>query len=302
MLFLDLEKAKKSPSFLPRKTCDIEDLVEEIVYCLKEKGKEVLNLSFTEYSTFKEAGDSKEIKKKLLSEVLSNGSEAKSLVSAIFNAVHQGDIEMVELLLEKEPEAQKLNSTTECDISPILLAAQRGETAIVEHLYKNGGTVKNEGTLIFHAYDRNRKGVLRSLQEMGVNLHSKMRDNMSPLQYSIKNNELEKAQSLLELGVDPKEKPQWDYAPPPSIFMVAEEGSVDFIKLFHLHDQSILSSTNHKGWNLLHIAATFGHQNMVEFLCEKGIDPYDTTVDGKTALQLASKYGHTNTHSYLLMN
>jgi uncharacterized protein YegJ (DUF2314 family) len=59
-------------------------------------------------------------------------------------------------------------------------------------------------------------------------------------------------------------------------------------------DPSLISSTNDRGWTLLHHEALAGSAPTVRVLLEAGADPTGRTNDGKTPLQLAQSLGWDN--------
>ena len=59
-------------------------------------------------------------------------------------------------------------------------------------------------------------------------------------------------------------------------------------------DPSLISSTNDRGWSLLHHEALAGSAPTVKVLLEAGADPTRQTNDGKTPLQLAQSLGWDN--------
>lgn len=59
-------------------------------------------------------------------------------------------------------------------------------------------------------------------------------------------------------------------------------------------DPSFLTSTDHRGWSLLHQEALAGSAPTVKVLLEAGADRNAKTKDGKTPLQLAESLGWTN--------
>jgi ankyrin repeat protein len=59
-------------------------------------------------------------------------------------------------------------------------------------------------------------------------------------------------------------------------------------------DPSLISSTNDRGWTLLHHEALAGSAPTVMALLEARADPTSQTNDGKTPLQLAQSLGWDN--------
>src|SRR5215475_5658454 len=59
-------------------------------------------------------------------------------------------------------------------------------------------------------------------------------------------------------------------------------------------DPSLISSTNDRGWTLLHLEALAGSAPTVKALLEAGADPTRQTNNGKTPLQLAQSLGWDN--------
>ena len=70
----------------------------------------------------------------------------------------------------------------------------------------------------------------------------------------------------------------------------------DIKRVKRLINQGVyVNTSNEKGSSLLHLAARFGHPNIVLALTEQGADVNATNYSGETPLHLAAWYGHLNT-------
>ncbi|MFT4551426.1 MAG: ankyrin repeat protein [Chlamydiales bacterium] len=294
--FYDPNNSKK-----PEKALSVDLLTKDIVKNLNKKNEPFLTLSFKEFCKSEGPAENKDEKRQILERILNLNSSKLSLANPIFSAAYKGDLEMLQLLFEKEAEPLKINSSSETMILPIEVAVQKGHIDIVKFLFEKGGPLEDEMGLLFGAANFERKEVVECLKDFGVHPDMPMKNGLTPLQWAVREDKYEMIGKLLKVGADPRSSFTGMGISSP-IFTAVENGSMKLIKLFDGHGINLLSTRDDKGWSLLHTAAGYGQRKMVHYLLEKGADPYEMTENGETALAIASKYGFNKIHSDMLMS
>jgi uncharacterized protein len=102
----------------------------------------------------------------------------------------------------------------------------------------------------------------------------------------------EAAEHLLEAGADPSAQAHNELGSTP--LQEAARGGHRNVVLLLLARGVEVDTPDHQGWSALHLAASEGHQDIVEALLLSGTHSY-LTEEGQTARDLALANGHTGT-------
>lgn len=123
--------------------------------------------------------------------------------SALQLAVENGSMEMVDALIEHQADVNKVSSTPEAR-SPLLVAAERGDEAMVHRLLEAGADAKQKDeqgkTAMHYATSR---GMLGDLIEHGGDLMAEDLNGRAPLHDMVARGEYEVIDEALFYGADP---------------------------------------------------------------------------------------------------
>ena len=182
-----------------------------------------------------------------------------------------GQFEVVEKLLEFKAD---INSSDIYGHTPLIAAAYHGHCEIVKLLLTQQGIkvdAKDEcgWTALISAVFHNHFHVTKTLVEFGVKVNQVEDHGLSALFFAIKNNNLELCEYLLQHEADPNIKTNEIYA----YYCSETEKSVEI----------------GASWTPLMFACSVGKIDFIKCLLEHGADSRPTSVDGKTAFDLAPK-------------
>ncbi|GBM99855.1 Ankyrin-1 [Araneus ventricosus] len=184
----------------------------------------------------------------------------KNLTALHLSAVG-GHKEVVKLLLK---EGADINATESTNSTPLHLAAAGGHKDIVDLLLDEGACVdwKNERefTALHIAALNADRGIAESLLKKGADIQANDANKDTPTHILI-------ARGLSDL-------------------LTSEERNFNFLDV--------------NGYNLLHLAALFGDQMLVEYCIENNFDIHARSNSGLTALHLAADSNHQKVVSFLL--
>ncbi|KAI4386630.1 hypothetical protein MLD38_004547 [Melastoma candidum] len=171
-------------------------------------------------------------------------------------AIEQGRADLVQLLLEFEPDIEAKSRTR----SPLEAAAAKGEALISELLLARGASTDRSETSavgpIHLAVYGGHTDVLKLLLEKGAEVDERNRDGKTALHIAI------------------------------------EERQRDCIRILLNHGARTDLRNGGEGDTPLHVAASFGDESTVKLLLEKGANKDIRSRSGKTAYDVAAEYGH----------
>ncbi|GBM99861.1 Serine/threonine-protein phosphatase 6 regulatory ankyrin repeat subunit A [Araneus ventricosus] len=181
--------------------------------------------------------------------------------TALHVSAFRGHTEIAKLLIEKGAD---INATDSADSTPLHVAADLGHKDIVDLLINNGADIncKNENgsTALHFAASGANRGIVESLLRKGADMRVIDEKGNTPLDH------------LIRMGLSD---------------LLTPEGKD-------------VNSSDLTGSTLLHVAAFFGDQLLVEHCIENGCDINARTNSGSTALHLAAQGSHPNMISFLL--
>jgi ankyrin repeat protein len=199
----------------------------------------------------------------------------------LHQAVVDGDIEQVKLIISKNPD---LNAGNEKGEIPLNLAAREGHKEIVELLLEHGavnvGNAINKRIAAEFAMDNNHTEIAQLLISKGADI--------SPLHFAIYMEDEIKARSLIEGGADVNSRTPGGITP---LNQAAGKGVKDMVELLIAYDADV-NAGGYWGWTPLHGAAINGYEDIAELLIAEGADVNAKTGGDMTPLWYAARHGH----------
>jgi hypothetical protein len=202
---------------------------------------------------------------------------------AIHQAVVDGDVEQVKLIISKGPD---LNAGNESGKIPLNLAAREGHKEIVELLLEHGADVNvgnaiNKRIAAEFAMDNNHTEVAQLLISKG--------SDISPLHLAIYMEDEIKAKSLIEGGADVNSRTPGGITP---LNQAVGKGLKNIVELLIAYDADV-NAGHYWGWTPLHSAAENGYEDIAEPLINAGANVKAKDGAGRTPLWYAKEAGHT---------
>ena len=189
-------------------------------------------------------------------------------ITSLFKACAKGHRGAVQLLLKKGAD---VNLCDKYGNSPLSVACENGHCKIVELLLNHGAH---------------------------INLHTINR--VCPLFKACENGHARTVELLLQRGADMKVCEKYECSP---LFITSKKGHQNIVEVFiNLNNRGDITLNKKQKAFLLSKSCELGHEKIVHFLLNNGInwDVYDNT--GKTALYKACENGHERTVQVLLDN
>ena len=225
--------------------------------------------------------------------------------TALHVAAEFGNQEVVSLLLEAGADKDAANSLR---MTGLQIAADEGHLKVVQLLLESGADKDAAGfegkTALHSAASNGQLEVVSLLLEVGADkdMAAAASNGKTALHFSVRAKDRtserlpftmpghkEVVRLLLEFGVD---KDAADFDGMTALHWAAENGDNEVVQLLLQFgaDKDVATSRGRK--SALHLAAFEGHLEVVRLLLEAGADKDATDFQGKTALQLATNYGH----------
>jgi ankyrin repeat protein len=232
-----------------------------------------------------------------------NHATASSGWTALILASRQGDLPMVQLLLEFGAD---VNLTDNEGRTPIHEASQRGFLTIVQFLISKGGNYKADGNGRMPLYDAASHGHLEVVQFLSETFPKPfgLKNGHTPLHIAAVKGHLEVVQYLVQKGAYIKDCVTIQGSSPLHEAAGAAGGDEQCLAvvecLVALGADPNLADV--EGWTPLMRAADAGNTAIVTCLVTHKADVNKFSVDGFTALHRAAKSGHLATVSVLLQH
>ncbi|KAI9653676.1 MAG: hypothetical protein M1831_005704 [Alyxoria varia] len=235
-------------------------------------------------------------------------------------AAWYGRVRVANFLLSRDVPASTEARTTAKGRTPLILAAHRGKTHIVEKLLDKGQAhieaKDREGfTALFHAAWQNHPETLKALAKRGANLdvsdseHSALERAAQKGHYGIlqslleadaklrpatlveaaRNGHADIVQLLLQHGADSNVR---NFEGDTPLTSAAGEGHVDVVTLLLDSCGADIEAAGTSGWSALGEAAFRGYFEVVKTLVERGANANRRCLGGHTPLHDAAMMGH----------
>mmetsp|Transcript_6234 Transcript_6234/g.18805 ORF Transcript_6234/g.18805 Transcript_6234/m.18805 type:complete len:1604 (+) Transcript_6234:403-5214(+) len=228
-------------------------------------------------------------------------------VTALHLAASSGAYSVCNLLIEHGALVDARSAKRQ---TPLCLAAQRGHVNVVRLLLAEGANPNHEDDQGFtplhlgalHGYD----AVLGALIEAGANVNAKNAAGTTAICYAVQRRHAKCVRILINGGAKlcvPGSSPL--------LFIAADEGDVECVKALLDSNTPLDCRANikvliNKDYEMmdslspLHLAASKGHNGMVELLLDRGADVDERSSKGWSALDFAVLNGHVTSANTLI--
>lgn len=217
----------------------------------------------------------------------------------IYQAVRDGNTQLVEKFLDKNPEL--LNAKNEDGLTPLNLAAEKGQLEVTKLLLKKGADPligDNENSVPIHlAAISGSIPIADLLLNNGVDIDTKDDNGLTALHFALSRRQAEMAKHLIGVGADVKIITGNGFS---SLQFAAICGDLDIVKL--LIDRKVnVNSRMNNGYTPLFSAVSYGNIEVVKYLVEHGADIDAENETGDQPLFLANRE-NTYAAALYLMN
>ena len=192
-------------------------------------------------------------------------------------AVSQGDLEIVRLLVERGADARQVNGGGS---SLLDRAASAGHRAIAEYLVACGCPYLPHHAAAIDDID----GLARMLADDGAAAHTRDRRHATPLHHAAGGDSTRCVGALLTAGADLQATDRHGHEP---LAYAVEASAMQAARALLDAGANCNAAAGHNGGVMLHRALTNRHLDMAELLLEQGASPNRCDHAGKTALHEA---------------
>jgi ankyrin repeat protein len=243
-------------------------------------------------------GDIEKVELLLKENPLLVNKEDASGLTPIFTAIIRRNQEMVKLLIDRGALVRVGDSNLR---EPIHFAGFMNDMSMVELLLENGAVIDTRAigaaTPLIHSSLSNRYRLSRFLIDHGADINIQCNSLTTPLYFASLNNNLEYLNYLLDAGAD-VDTP--DFLNRTPLYIAVRDGYLKIAKSLIEHGADFLFKDSYLNRSLLHLAAIQGHREIVEFLIQEGMDINGRDAQGYTPLDYANRYGHASTSEFLV--
>jgi len=233
------------------------------------------------------------------------------------HAATGGDAALKELELLADEYPDELNSvvdhTNTLGFTPLMVAARRGDLAVVQALIDVGAdvdavTAHNKASALILACKSGAVDVMNTLIDNGADVESRDIGGMTPLMHATVSRRRNIVDALMEQMPDLEDRDESGRTP---LLHAARWGDLDIVKLY-VREGADMDVKGKLGWNALMLAARWGHVEVIDFLLTPrkvegqpgkrvwaSLDAYDYN-NGRTALAMAVEFKRTAVVTRLL--
>ena len=220
--------------------------------------------------------------------------------TSLHYAAKLGHTSLIAFLIKSH--ASVSSRTHRLKTEPIHLAAQEGHADCIIELVEGGASVNCQDvdlwTPLHCASCNGQTDCAQILIEHGANVHfTAAKHHVNPIHLAAQEGHLHCLKYLLSHGADPRCTDSGGSTP---LHKSAKEGKSECVQyLLKFAADTIHFRSKKHGRQPLHMAATFGHLNVIKVLYEAGSDLNFKDREGLTPLHLANKHGHQQCVKYL---
>jgi len=192
-------------------------------------------------------------------------------------AVSQGNLEIVRLLVERGADARQVNGGGS---SLLDRATSAGHRAIAEYLVACGCAYGPHHAAAVDDID----GLARMLDDDGRAAHTRDRRDATPLHHAARADSTDCVRALLTAGADPQATDRHDHEP---LAYAVEANAMRAARVLLDAGANCNAAAGHNGGVMLHRALANRHLDMAELLLEQGASPNRRDNAGKTVMHEA---------------
>lgn len=206
----------------------------------------------------------------------------------VFKAIEKGDLAEV----ERWAANADVEARTRINETPLIWAAAHGHLEIVRHLLEQGADIDaqyNAGnTPLIVASWHGHLAVVKLLLDQGADVHTKNVGGDDALAWAAEHGHLDIVKLLVHAGADVNSKNVRSLSP---LTWACENGHLEIAA--YLLDQGSTIDAQGGDFTPLVAAVSEGHIEVVGLLLSAGADASSPAANGKTPLDLAREFGHT---------
>lgn len=243
-------------------------------------------------------GDIEKVELLLKENPLLVNKEDSSGLTPIFTAIIRRNPKMVKLLIDKGALVRVGDNNLR---APIHFAGFMNDMRMIELLLENGAVIDTRAigaaTPLIHSSLSDRYELSRFLIEHGADINIQCNSLTTPLYFASLNDNLEYLNYLLDAGADVDTPDFLDRTP---LYIAVRDGYLNIVKRLIEHGADFLFKDTYLNRSLLHLAAIQGHREIIEFLIQQGMGINGKDAQEYTPLDYAHRYGHASTSEFLV--
>jgi len=215
--------------------------------------------------------------------------------TALHISAEYGHLELIELLMEKKAYA---NAKSKIGLTAIHFASANGYIDIIEVLVKKYNASLdimsiNKRTPLHMAAEKGRLECIAKLLALNADPNFNDANGYTPLHLAAENNHPDAVRQFI--NHTPSLIFQANKDGNTSAHIAAHKGSLEVMKALVECDPASVNTRNKRSYETpMHLAASGGHYELMQFLFSKGGSVEDEDKEGMTPLHLCAKYGHRN--------
>ncbi|CAL1285645.1 unnamed protein product [Larinioides sclopetarius] len=270
----------------------------EIVEFLLQHGADISIFAYPHENALMAAAENghESVARLLLQKGASVNSKDDSGSTPLYISAYMGHYETVQLLLNHKADVDCRNNKME---TPLHASAFRGHKEIVQLLLEGGADINatdsTNSTPLLFAAEKGHKGIVNLLIKEGADINWRDKAGCSALAISALNGDRSMVEYMLKNGADIRKNIANDVTP---LHLLIQAGVSGLLT----PEGKDVTISDANGYTLLHLAALYGDQKLVQYCIENSCEINARSDDGLTALHLAAQENHEEIVSQLLNN